>query len=264
VPLAISLLFGLAALLGVAGSLQAAKGAPLAAVGLALTAVPTFVLLSAAQMADVPLACFTVLAITLPAGRDSSAASLALAGAAAGLAGWTKNEGLIVAGVFPACYVLLLLRRDGIGAARHAAKHLSLGWLPVVVLVVWFKLRFAPENEVVAGLSSFAAWAQWSDADRLRGIVGGMTRGLMEWGGWPIAGPAWLLALLVLYPGSAAAARREPAVSAAGVLLAVQLAVFCGVFVTTRNPLAWQMDTTWFRLIAQLWPAAVWWACARR
>jgi hypothetical protein len=53
------------------------------------------------------------------------------------------------------------------------------------------------------------------------------------------------------------------AVTTAGWLVLVQLLALFVVYVMTPHSVAWHVQTSWHRLIAQLWPTAVWWAVAR-
>jgi hypothetical protein len=262
VPAVLSIVCAAAAVLTVTASLSAIRRPALAIAGLVLTAVPAFVLLGAAQMADVPLALFTVLAVTLLAAPESTA-TLVLAGALAGSAAWTKNEGIVVAAALPISYVLVRLRRDGASSALRAARDLYIGLLPVAIVVVGFKLRFAPQGQVVGALLTSDAWREWRDIGRLVAVGRYMAHEAIGWGGWPIGGPIWALALLLVYPRGPVT-KREPAVLAAGLLLITQVIAIVCAYVTTRNPLMWQMQTTAFRLIAQIWPTAVWWVCATR
>jgi len=259
--IAISLVFLLIAVLTVVASLWASWGAAVASMGLALVAAPTFILLGAAQMADVPLAAYVLLAVTLLAVREPRAAHLALAGAAMGFAAWTKNEGLVTAAVLPSCYVLVRGRRDGFDAARRAAGHLALGLVPILGIVAVFKIALSPGSYLVSGaLRPDAPWPEWA---RIALVVSVMARGAASWGEWPVGSPTWLLAVLVVAPRRPAR-RLEPAVLAAALYLVVQLAVFCVVYLVTPYDVGWHLRTSWPRLIAQMWPTLVWCVCSTR
>jgi hypothetical protein len=210
-------------------------------------------------MADVPLAFYAVLAASVLAAHDPGDAELVVSGAAAGCAAWTKNEGLLVAAVLPAAYVLIRSRRDSATVARRAAVRLAAGMAPALALLALFKVLLAPEGDLVAGLASGGTIARWLDAARVRFVAERMARVAATWGGWPLGSPVWLLALLVLAPrGSGSTRRLEPAVLAAGLQLLVQGAVFFSAYVMTPYPLAWHIETSWPRLVAQMWPTLVW------
>ena len=263
VPIAISLVFTGITVLTLVASVQASKGAVAAAMALALIAVPGFVLRGAAQMADVPLASYTLLAVTLLAVREPRVIHLALAGAAMGFAAWTKNEGLLTASALPSCYVIVRLRRDGFTVARRAAVHLAIGLAPILGLLVLFKLLLSPESDLVAALLRRDAPMSWADWPRIKLVVGSMARGAASWGDWPVGSPMWLLVVLMLAPRRRTP-RPEPAVLATGLYLVVLLAAFCFVYVTTPYEVTWHLRTSWSRLIAQMWPTLVWCVCSTR
>lgn len=265
VPIALSLAFAFATVVTVVSSLLALRGAAVAAMGLALVVVPQFALLGAAQMADVPLAFYAVLAASILAANDPGKAELVVAGAAAGSAAWTKNEGLLVAAVLPAAYVLIRWQRESATAARRAAVRLAAGMAPALAMLALFEVLLAPKNDLVAGLASGGAIASWLDGARVGFVAERMARVAVTWGGWPLGSPLWLLALLLLAPrGSHSTWRLEPAVLAAGLLLLVQVAAFFSVYVMTPHPVAWHIDTSWSRLVAQMWPTFVWTIVASR
>jgi hypothetical protein len=253
----------LATVVTLVASLRASRGVAIASMGLALVAVPPFVLRGAAQMADVPLAAYALLAVTLLAVREPRAIHLALAGAAMGFAAWTKNEGLVAATALSSCYVLVRLRRDGFAVARRAAVHLALGLVPVLGLVALFKALLSPGSDLVAGILGPHVTQSWPDWTRITFVVSYMARGAVTWGGWPLGSATWLLAVLVLAPRGATH-RLEPAELAAALYLAVQLVVFGVVYVLTPYDVAWHLGTSWDRLIVQMWPALVWCICSTR
>ena len=263
VPIAISLAFTATTVLTLVASLRASRGAAAASMALALVAVPAFVLRGAAQMADVPLAFYTLLAVTLLAVREPRGIHLALAGAAMGFAAWTKNEGLLTASVLPCCYVIVRLRRHGFTVARRTAVHLAIGLVPILGLLVLFKLLLSPESDLVAAVLRHGATMSWADWTRINFVVRYMARGAASWGDWPVGSPMWLLVVLMLAPRRRTPG-SEPAVLAAGLYLVIQLAVFCFVYVATPYELTWHLQTSWPRLIAQMWPTLVWCVCSTR
>jgi hypothetical protein len=85
------------------------------------------------QYADVPLAFYMVAALALLAVEDAQ--STTLAGAMAGFAAWTKNEGLLFI-VLLAAALLIVKRRIPV--------QFAIGLAPVLAVVAFFKLRYAP------------------------------------------------------------------------------------------------------------------------
>lgn len=85
------------------------------------------------QYADLPLAFYMVATLALVCVGDTK--STTFAGAMAGFAAWTKNEGLVFVVVLAAA--LLIVK-------RRIPLQLAIGLAPVLAVVAFFKLRYAP------------------------------------------------------------------------------------------------------------------------
>ena len=116
-----------------------------------LAGTPFFTGHAAAQYADIPLAFFYLATLVLlglaDREREGRHGLLALAGLACGMAAWTKNEGLL----FMVCVLLPRIwssaRTSGIRACWSWMRPFLAGLLPVALIVLFFKLRYAPPNE---------------------------------------------------------------------------------------------------------------------
>jgi len=263
VPIVLATVFTAATVALVAASLYERRGAAGAVLGLSLLLVPAFILNGVSQLADVPLGFFIVLAVVLLAARPSSAATLGLAGLAMGMAAWTKNEGLVVAGMLPCLYVLLVFHRSGLATAHGAATDIIVGLGPMLVVLALFKIFLAPDNELVSGLQRPGVLTYWSDQARVSFIARYMTNEGAWWGGWLVLSPMLLIPVVALAP-TGLRRDRSAAVTAAGMLIIGQLAVFFAIYVMTPYGVAWHTESSWSRLVAQMWPTIVWWACARQ
>jgi hypothetical protein len=128
-PIATGFLFWAALLSLVTGGVALLRGPSLGLLsGLVLVGAPFFLREAPSQYADVPLACFMAGALLL-----LLLARPALAGAFAGLAAWTKDEGLLFLAVF--IVAAALFRRGWLRAAAGA--------IPAAALVLVFKLAIA-------------------------------------------------------------------------------------------------------------------------
>ena len=127
---------------------------------LAILTVPAFPIFVSNQQADVPLSVYLACAASLIAlayaRPDRPLRMLLLAGFAAGLGAWTKNEGTLYAACLAAG--LLARTRDLRGTLAFVA-----GAVPAGALVVVFKTAYAPANDLVHFSSGAGLLAQAFD-----------------------------------------------------------------------------------------------------
>lgn len=212
---------------------------------LCLLAYPPLVREAAAQYADVPLACFAfgaMVALAVALEKEKPGAWLALAGALASCAAWTKNEGILYLAVF-AVIASWRLRAEW---RRLAA--LAMGAAPVALLTAVFKLFVAPRDEPPLFLAGFGELARWEVVGRgLWHEMGAMASGWFH--------PAMPLAVVGIALGFAGWKRRQwwlPAIAAAA-MAAGDLVVY----VMNRNDLVWLVGSSLPRLLVQIWPLAL-------
>jgi hypothetical protein len=167
---------------------------------------------------------------------------LALAGFAAGLGVWTKNEGALYA----ICLAAGLAFRT---RNWRAVLAFCAGALPLAALLAVFKHGWAPPNDLAqfSTRTTLLAHAldlgRWSDLalQSLRRIVFFQAFGL------------WLIAA-VLY--AALVGRKLPATPVGTAVLLMVLS-WVPLYVLQPHPLHWVFRTSVDRLILQIWPAAV-------
>jgi hypothetical protein len=235
-PAAVAFTFGalIAALLAAA---LARKYGPRAGLlgGLVLCATPCFVTFAANQQSDVPLALYLLAAGVLIEIGESPRA-FALAGFAAGLCAFTKNEAAIYAGCLVAG--LLLFR-------RRALAPFLLGVLPGFAVLVAFKVLVAPASTLV-GESAFSRAlhpGRWLELSLLglRRIFYFQNLGL-----WAVAGIAAM-----------ALAWRKLLAHPLSVALVLSTLCCAGIYVIQPLPLEWIFRTSADRVFIELWPLAI-------
>ena len=220
--------------------------------GLVLLATPFFVTFAPNQHADIPLGSFMLGAVVLGIlahGMPRARGWWALAGACAGFAAWTKNEGLLFAMVFAAIAGMQSWRARSWAIGASVLGGLAIALLPVI----YFKLQLAPTNDLVSGPLG-PRLTQLFDPARHATILSSLWRDLRGFGEWRI-GPWVALA----WPFALWRWRPRPGGSV-GMVLAVaglMLAGYYGVYLLTPHTLAWHLDTSLVRLLLQLWPLAI-------
>jgi Dolichyl-phosphate-mannose-protein mannosyltransferase len=222
----------------------------------AILASPTFLKWAPSQCADVPLGCY-ILASFLMLGRATvSDRSLwwLLAGISAGLAAWTKNEGLVFTLLFLSICTAWRLRTHGPARARSLAWLVAGSAIAIAALVV-FKWRFSPTSDIEKAFSIPAALTLVTDVDRIRLVVGAIAREVWLGGGTTI-GVLPILCVCVL----AAGLRPPGAAAAAGLVSMVLLVGIYAVYyiVTPSHDLAWYVSTSVDRLVLHAFPTVVW------
>ena len=259
VPALVSNAVALACLCIVAGMLTRLRaGAGAAVAGIALLGVPFYASQGASQCSDVPVSAFVALsasvmawAVAVEDGRRGP--TWMLAGAAASLAAWTKNEGLLffLAGA-AAVFLASGHRSAHLGSRLQRAAWFVAGGLPTLLLVWWFKSSFAVENDLFVNSTLQGVIGRATDVDRYVRIASRMAAEPFLFGKWN-ALPAALAACVLLLRGNG----RPSGAGLLGVWLGLVLAGFFAVYVLTPHDLDWHLTTSLDRLYVQVWPLAV-------
>jgi hypothetical protein len=258
VPAMLALAFGAGALVLVVSALGTGRSRSWIA-GAVLLAPATVVHQTTAQQADVPLAFFVVAAVAAlahggPGSRYPAPAhpvSLLLAGGLAGLAAWTKNEGLVFLAVLAVILFLVAVR----GRSPRALAWWLAGAAPSVATVVWLKSVLAPVPPpyLLEAPSVGTVAARVFGSDSLV-VLGAIVESVALWGGPLTAGaiPLTVAACVV-----AAWRRRAPLPLVSVAVAASMCAAYYAVFVSTPLEPAQLARDTLPRLLMQLWPLLV-------
>ena len=212
--------------------------------GILVLSAPYFTVLAAQQYVDVPVAFFLLGALALTCLEEAFPGRAhwlaALAGLSAGLAAWTKNEGLMLLGIF------LVLRMIQNKLARLPA--LLAGAALPLACVLYFKLTLAPPNDLVAGQSI----AHAADAARYGKVA------------WAFLLHTFTFAGLAVSPVIVAAVylfcfRIQRPVRLVGFALAAAIAGYSITYILSPGDLDWRINGSIDRILIQLWPSAMLW-----
>ena len=224
--------------------------------GLFLFSTDYFMRLGASQYADVPIGFFMLATVVAFSFRDSdgerSLMVYSLAGITAGLAAWTKNEGaLFVLAVLAARIVSAILVRteDWKGWIKETAFFVA-GLAPILAVLVFFKLRYAPPNDLFQDRQAGVMLARMTDVLRYVTIGKAFLSEIVRWGN----GLFPILLVYVFFSGVKHDSRNSRLVATCLVILAFMLCGYFMVYVRTPNDLAWHLGTSLRRLLLQLWP----------
>lgn len=254
VPFALALLMiGLTAGLLVSGLNLLRRGGQGWLAGTVFFSSYTYVYAARQQYADVPLAFFFLAAAAAFSLHDrtgrASAFWPALAGALAGFAAWTKNEGLLfLAAIVLTRLVVAVRDRRGGRTARELA-WFAAGLAPAGSTLLYFKTQLAPPNDLVAAQGA-STLDRIVDLARHEQVLRTVANDVWEVAPYMAA----ILALYALLVGRPPRAHRAPGVLTPAFVLALLAIGYYLVYVTTPYDLAWHLRTSSSRLVAQLWP----------
>ena len=229
-----------------------------------LVATPLFIRRAATQYADVPLAFFYLAALVLLCLADGEGRRglLTLAGLACGMAAWTKNEGML----FTACILLASLwtsaRAGGLRACWSRMRPFLAGLLPVVLVILFFKFRYAPPNDIVGSAARASAVEKVLTPARYAAIGEWFLKQLFVFGQWdelrcfPVSPVPLLLGALVLL-GIRPEAKKAQGLTTAAWTLGLTLAGYLAMVLISPNAPEWELSRAGARLLLQLWPSAL-------
>jgi hypothetical protein len=239
VPMAVSYLFFLALLALATGGVAVLRSRSLGLLlGLSLLGSPLLLMEVPAQYADVPLACYFMGALLFWL-LDRPV----LAGAFAGLAAWTKDEGLLFLAVF------------FLGSAifkRGQVPRLIAGALPAGALALFFKAHLATGTSSLLSSSAPGLLHRLADVGRywqVTGAFAGAFPGMMVDWYHPVL-PVLILAVALRFDRG----HRRDALFTGGICGLMLLGYF-GIYIITSNDLTWQLQTSLNRLLVQIWPS---------
>jgi hypothetical protein len=237
-----------------------------------LMGTPFFITMGTSQFADIPfaffvLATFVMLFLTdrLP---ENPTGPLVLAGIAAGLSAWTKNEGLLFVLIVTISLAGMAARAGGWRRSLSRTGFFLAGALPVLAIVVYFKTQLSPTNDIMAGVSLAAVsaklldWGRYAEIARAFFVTGiSFTQGVIDIRmGMTLNPGAVSVLLLVVFLGLTGVRieeRDRGSILQVAAVLGLILAGYFLVYVMTPLDLNWHLMTSLNRLFLQLWPSVV-------
>ena len=229
--------------------------------GTLLLCTRLFVIMSASQYADVPLGFFMLASLALFALHDRYFAGndgvLVLAGCAAGLAAWTKNDGILFMVVLVAVRLVFLVWTDSPAVWRRQMLAVVAGLAPFVLLLIWFKVDLVPPSELLR-MGATGTWQRATDLSRSLETVATFVKEWLRFGPWAPVDLIPLLLLWLLFVGPDVRSAVRFRFAAPPVVVFLTTAGYAMVCVLSPYNIKWQLGTALFRLQLQLWPSVIW------
>jgi hypothetical protein len=214
---------------------------------------PIFINVGAWQQADIPVAFFFLSGIAFLFLQDrfpeKYGVSL-LSGIMAGLAGWTKNEGLLFLGsFFMARAVTTFFSRNRKMHVRQLV-YFIFGSMPVLTVILYFKIYLAPSSEIISGGFVNEIAEKLIEPVRYAQILKTFLLNIL------FAYPQILLLLLYLfYLGVNNDNKRNMSFAISLLVLVLMLFGYYSVYLITPYDLDWHLTFSVQRLFLQLWPS---------
>jgi 4-amino-4-deoxy-L-arabinose transferase-like glycosyltransferase len=226
--------------------------------GIVVLATSSFIQLGAMQYADVPMSFYILATLALLCLQDRFPGDLRFsiaAGLTAGFAPWTKNEGWLFLAAVLLARLIAMLRFETRTVLGPQVLRFAAAALPSVALTAFFKLRFAPPNDLfgqkasdlVAHVAVFGRWIITLEGFvKILFLIGGFLLPIVL-----ILGLYWFLVRFHV--------EERERTSLATVLLAIGL-MLAGefvIYVVFPPDIVTQLNVSLERLCMQLWPAAL-------
>ncbi len=225
--------------------------------GLVMLCSPYFMTMGDSQYADNTIGYFylaTIILLTFArSGIKMKPAFLIAAGISAGLAGWTKNEGLLFILLLFVSQLPLLFYKN-YRQLFHELKYILFGMLPILILIGYFKVYIAPPNEIISA-QGIETLSKITDYSRHEIAIKWYYHEISKFGDW-ILNPWWLFLLGILFNGLSIKQNRESIISNLALLLLMLLGCYF-VFIIADLELEFYLHTTVHRLYFQLFPSFI-------
>jgi hypothetical protein len=230
--------------------------------GLTLFCANALFILAPTQCVDIPMSLFILSSVILlyiyNQSPQANPRNLLLAGFTAAACAWLKNEGWLFILVITFVYFGLM----GLFRRKFSWRELSwwgLGALPALAVALYFKLAFAPQNDLVGGMSA-STLLKFADAGRYQLILSDFAAQLVKLDP-KYSTPALALPIVALLMGTRPLHEDNMRFLQSISLIGLMLAGYFLIYLVTPRDLDWHLTTSLYRLFLQLWPLMVFETC---
>jgi hypothetical protein len=227
--------------------------------GLILLCTPLLITHGASQYLDIPLGFFflaTIVLLNLQSRfSDEETGLLPLAGFTAGLAAWTKNEGLLfILAVLAAQFVVTLPKR-GLKIYLKQTLRIGAGLLPALAVLIYFKMSFASSSAFFS-TGEQSTLEKIVDMSRYIQVFKAFIIEAFDFGEWPVSIPA-LLILYILLANVSLEQKEKSNILSTALIIALMTAGYFFIFIITPRDINWHLESTLHRLFIQLFPSFI-------
>jgi len=219
-----------------------------------LFSTPIFINVGSWQQADIPTAFFFLTGIVFLFFQDrfpDNYGFSAFAGVMTGLSGWTKNEGLLfLASFFLARIVTIIISKNRKILMKQLV-YFALGVLPVLAIIIYFKVNFVPPNDLVSGERGIdEIILKLKDYSRYVQILKTFLTGIIVF--FP---HVLLLVFCALYFGFNIYDKIKTSILTSLLVMIFSMTGYFMTYLITPYELSWHLRFSYDRLVLQLWPS---------
>ena len=217
--------------------------------GIMLTGTQFFIVKGSNQYTDVSLSFYILsvfVLVFLSYKFDFDRRLLFLTGFLAGLAAWTKNEGIIFLVIFGLIYILFMF----LNKRADLLKYLLSGCFLPVFCVIYFKLFIAPLNDIMDLQSVKNIILSVTDFSRYSKIFLAVFKSFYNI-------PLFLLPIFMMFTGIKLNFEHRNPFLISVITIVLCLFVYFSVYLTTPYNLDWHLATSLDRLLLHFWPSII-------
>ena len=225
--------------------------------GLVLIGSRYFLKTGAYQIADIPLGFYilsTIVLFSLKEVSDSKSRFLIIAGAMAGLASWTKNEGILFLLVVFVVRMIVISSNRGIKVYLKELALFTVGVFPILTVLILFKLKIPSTNEMITGQSIDMVLGRLTDFSRYL-VIG---KAFIVFFYDKLA-KEWLIILPIYFflLGKTKQNVNAESIKTSLLIVLFMLGGYFIIYLITPLDLPWHLRTSIWRLFLQIWPTII-------
>jgi len=225
--------------------------------GLILLCTPFYMTMGDSQYADNTIGFFFLATFVLLTFAYKSSTNknklLQASGFMAGLAAWTKNEGLlfILSLILSLGIVSIINKRKGFLAD---AKYLLMGIAPILIILMYYKISIAPANDLLLAQGSTSI-NKLLDGERYKTVLTWYLEQFTTFGKW-IINPWWLFLIGILIKG-VNFKTHYPVITISFITILLMFFGYFFIYITSYIDLVFHLSTSLHRLFFQLFPSFI-------
>ncbi len=226
--------------------------------GLIMLCTPFFMIMGDSQYADNTVGFFylaTIVILTFARSEGTLKPRLMVAaGITTGLAAWSKSEGLMFIACIFASQLVLVLFKNNRKQLLTELKYFLFGMIPILLLVVYFKVVIAPPNRILAPQGT-ATLVKLMDYSRYVIVFNWFWEQFRIFGKW-VFNPWWLFLAGIVLKGISIK-ENKPSFISNFILVFLMLTGFFFIQIIAPLDLYYYLSTSVHRLLFQLFPSFI-------